>query len=445
MFSACGPGGLPSCSRASSRCDQFDVQVEEVERLELVAPGLLEQPVKRLAGDRPSAETGDHGAATRVAAHHRLVDVGGDDPAPAGGQGLLENHHAAGPRQSVADLLEGERPEGLDAERAHPDADVAHLVDDLLDRPQHRAERHDDRLRALGSVAAHQAAGGSAEVDREPLGDLGDHVEGLHLLVVGEVLDLEEGLGTDHRPDRHGVRGVEQLPGLEGGHERVDLLLVGDVDLVVGVGEDEAVHADHHRQRDLLGDPEGLDVQVERLLVRLGVELDPAGVAHRHGVGVVVPDVDRGSDRPVGDRHHDRQPQARRVVERLGHEEDALGGRRRIGARAGGGCADRRGERAELGLDHQVLAGGEVPGPDQVGEVLDDVGLGRDRVGADHLGAAERHRLGDGAGSLLLPKHGSAPGSRAGRTRTRRRRRACCGRRSRRRTSGRSPGRPPAA
>jgi hypothetical protein len=106
---------------------------------------------------------------------------------------------------------------------------------------------------------------------------------------------------------------------LECRQEGVDLLLVGDVDLVVGVGEDEAVHADHHRQRQLLRDPEGLDVHVQRLLVGLGVELDPARVALGHRVRVVVPDVDRGADRPVGDRHHDRQAEARGVVERLGH------------------------------------------------------------------------------------------------------------------------------
>jgi hypothetical protein len=47
------------------------------------------------------------------------------------------------------------------------------------------------------------------------------------------------------------------------------------------VGEDEAVHAHHHRQRELLGELEGLDVQVERLLVGLGEELDPAAVALR--------------------------------------------------------------------------------------------------------------------------------------------------------------------
>ena len=42
-------------------------------------------------------------------------------------------------------------------------------------------------------------------------------------------------------------------------------------------------------------------------------------------------------------------------------------------------------------------------------ERLDDVGLRRDRVGADHLRPAERDRLGDRPRALELPKHGPAP------------------------------------
>ena len=36
---------------------------------------------------------------------------------------------------------------------------------------------------------------------------------------------------------------------------------------------------------------------------------------------------------------------------------------------------------------------------------LDDVGLRRDRIGGDHLGPAQRHRLGDRLGALELLKH----------------------------------------
>jgi SAM-dependent methyltransferase len=211
-------------------------------------------------------------------------------------------------------------------------------------------------------VAARRPAEGLRELAR----DLGQDVERLHLLRMHEVANLGERLGTDHRADRHGIVGVEHLLRLEPREERVDLCLARELDRLHGVGQDEAVHADHHGKRDLLGELERLQVQVDRLLVRLGVELDPAAVTLRHRVGVVVPDVDGRADRPVRDGHHDRQAEAGRVEERLGHVQDPLAGGRRVGARSGGGRADRRRQRAELGLDHQVLAGLELSGSHEV-------------------------------------------------------------------------------
>ena len=181
-------------------------------------------------------------------------------------------------------------------------------------------------------------------------------------------------------------------------------------------------------------------MQVERLLVGLGVELDPAGVALRHRVAVVVPDVDRRADGAVRQRHHDRQPEPGRVVERLAHVEQALAGGGRVGARAGGRGPDRHRHRRELGLDADVLARRELAGAHLVGERLDDVGLGRDRVGADHLGPAQRDRVGDRVRALLLLKHGSAPSSAARRARTRPSRRPRCRRRA---CPGTSLGSPP--
>ena len=162
---------------------------------------------------------------------------------------------------------------------------LAQLVDDLLDRSEHRAERDDDRLRVLAAVAAHQPTGGAAERLLELGGDLGHDVERLHLLRVHEVLDLGERLGADHRADRHRIVRVEHLPRLERRQERVDLLLASGASTALdGVREDEAVHAHHHRERELLGELERLHVEVDGLLVRLGVELDPAAVALRHRV-----------------------------------------------------------------------------------------------------------------------------------------------------------------
>ena len=360
MFSACGAAAAARRQPLQLGLDPSPVHVEEGERLEPVGDRVGEEAAQRGGGDRPAAEAGDHGVAVQVEPGERHPHVGGDDPADADRQRLLQHDHALGALQRRPHLLHREGPERLDRQRADRDALVAQLVDRVLDRPQHRAEGDDDGLGVLVEVAADQPAGGAAEGGLELGGDLGDHVERLHLLGVGEVLDLGEGLRPDHRADRHRVGRVEHLARLEGGEEGVDLLGLGHVDPLDRVGEDEAVHADHHRQRERLGDPERLHVQVGRLLVVLGVELQPAAVALGHRVGVVVPDVDRGADRAVGDRHHDRQAEAGGVVEGLGHVEQALAGGRRVGAGAGGGGADADRHRRELRLDRHVLAGGQL-------------------------------------------------------------------------------------
>ncbi len=104
-------------------------------------------------------------------------------------------------------------------------------------------------------------------------------------------------------------------------------------------------------------------------------------------------------------RHHDRQPQSRGVVQRLGHVQQPLARGGRVGARACRRGADRDRHGGVLGLHVDELAGGELAGLDHRRERLDDVRLGRDRVGGDDLRAAQRHRAGDRARSLELLKH----------------------------------------
>jgi hypothetical protein len=111
-------------------------------------------------------------------------------------------------------------------------------------------------------------------------------------------------------PIETGSVGIEHLAWFVRRQESVDLFLRRDVYALVGVRQNEAIHADHHRQADFLSQLEGLDVQIERLLVGFGEELDPAAVALRERVGVVVPDVDRRADGAVGDRHDNRQAEA---------------------------------------------------------------------------------------------------------------------------------------
>ena len=123
------------------------------------------------------------------------------------------------------------------------------------------------------------------------------------------------------------------------------------------MGEDEPVHADHDGDGDLFGEAEGLDVQVSGLLDRLGEQLDPAGVARRHGIAVVVPDVDGGADGPVGQGHDDGQSEPAGVVDGLHHEQQPLAGCRGEGAGPGGGGADGDRHRGELRFNVDELAG----------------------------------------------------------------------------------------
>ena len=290
------------------------------------------------------------------------------------------------------------------------DAVRAHLVHDLLDRAVHRAEGDDDRFRIIGAIRAQQAARLAPELTHEGRGQPGDHRERPQLLVMREIAHFGERLGTDHRADADRIARIEHLPRLVRRQERIDLLLRRHVDTVIGVSEDEPVHAHHHRTGELLGEAKRLNVQVERLLIGFRVKLDPAGVAHRHAVGVIVPDVDRSADRTVADRHHDRQAEAGGVVDRLRHEQQPLAAGRRISAHAGGRGTDRHRKRGELGFDVDELAV-RLPCLDHLAQPLDDVRLGSDRIRADDLRPTKGDGLGDCVRPFCLLKHRCFPSS----------------------------------
>ena len=82
-------------------------------------------------------------------------------------------------------------------------------------------------LGVLGPVGAEQAAALAPEGLGELRGQGGDPLEGVELAEVGEVADLLEGLGADHRADRDRVVGVEHLARLVGREEGVDVGLLG--------------------------------------------------------------------------------------------------------------------------------------------------------------------------------------------------------------------------
>ena len=136
-------------------------------------------------------------------------------------------------------------------------------------------------------------------------------------------------------------------------------------------------------------------------------------VALGHRVAVVVPDVDRRADRAVGDRHHDRQARARRRCRAP----------RSCTAGPGSPSPCRRAPRwREAPIATDIAAnsdstltnshGASSPALHELREVLDDVRLRGDRVRADHLRPAQRHRLGDRPRALNLTQHRSAPAAR---------------------------------
>jgi len=100
------------------------------------------------------------------------------------------------------------------------------------------------------------------------------------------------------------------------------------------VGEDVPVEADECRQEDapVLRDPVGDVMEVGRLLVVLGIELEPPRVPEGDRVLLVVPDRERGTEGPVDDGHDDREAQPRGVEAHLEHQRQALRRRRRIDA-----------------------------------------------------------------------------------------------------------------
>jgi hypothetical protein len=389
--------------------DQVVVKVKEGERLQGVGDRSVEHPVKRTLEDGATTESGDDGVVGDRVRGHRHPDVGGDDPADAHRECLLDADEPFGASESLADGLQREWAEGRNAQRANLFAALATFVDDVLDRAEHRAQRDDHGLGVVEAIAAHEATRVATKDFLELRGDPRNDIERLHLPVVGEVTNLGEGLGPDHRADGYRLVGVEDLARLEGRQELGDVSLFGDVDLLDCVGEDEPIHADHDRQRELLGDLEGLDVQVSRLLVGLGIQLDPPGVALAHRVGVVIPDVDRGADGAVGDRHDDRQPEPGRVVDRFDHEQQALARGRGVGPRASCRGANRDRHGRELALDVDVFTPREFARFDDGRQAFDDVCLGRDRVGANHVRATGSHRARDRHRALNLRAHRWSP------------------------------------
>src|SRR6185295_11265844 len=74
--------------------DDVPLQIQELERLELVACGLREQVEERALRDGAPAQAGDDGVAVQVQAGKRFAHTAGDDAADARREALLEHDDA---------------------------------------------------------------------------------------------------------------------------------------------------------------------------------------------------------------------------------------------------------------------------------------------------------------------------------------------------------------
>ena len=388
MFSACGPDAALSCMRSQLALDAAPGPGRGSEAV------AARSPLGTTSAISVRSERFVIGASRRARRRRRRPGRGSPEsasrtfcptipPIPTA-NALLDHDDRVAPASASRTSSSGNGRKHRDAERADVARPrrAARRRRPRSCRAPSRARRRPSRRPRCGSGRPARPSCGRTTAANSPASS-GTTSSACICFACIEVPHLGERLRPDHRADRHRLVRVEHLARLERRQEGVDLLLARDVDRLEGVREDEAVHADHHRQRELLGEPERLDVEVDRLLVRLRVELDPARVALRHRVGVVVPDVDRRADRAVGDASSRSAARARTRCRAPRPCRAAPGSRSPCTpARPAAEAPIAADIARELRLDHQVLARRELAGSHQVGERLDDVRLRRDRVGA---------------------------------------------------------------
>ncbi len=126
---------------------------------------------------------------------------------------------------------------------------LAQLVDGVLDRAEHRAERHDDRLGVLAAVAAQQPAGVlGRRLRRNSPAISGISSSACICLACARYLTSMNASGPTIAPIVIGSSGSSSWRGSNGGRNASTWPAAGHLHALDGVGEDEAVHAHHHRQ-----------------------------------------------------------------------------------------------------------------------------------------------------------------------------------------------------
>jgi hypothetical protein len=177
------------------------------------------------------------------------------------------------------------------------------------------------------------------------------------------------------------MRRVKCAGKLEGRQETIDLLLAGKLDLFHGMGQHETIHTHHHRQFSAFGNSVGLNGGVHGFLIVGAINLNPAGIAHRHRILLVVPDRQGCTYGAVGAGHHQecatRQCCITLLIERCLRRTEAEREKRRR----------RLSTDAENLLSTLIIAMQFAVGY-QLGDILDDMGLRSNRISGHHLRAA---------------------------------------------------------
>src|SRR5579862_318145 len=114
-----GPAALAGAAQLV--LDQLSIEVEERQppRLDLPVEDVPDQPPQRGAGDRAAAETRNDVVHVDRETRQREPDVLADDPSHADCKCLLEHDDALRTREGRTQLVDGIRPEALEAEGSY--------------------------------------------------------------------------------------------------------------------------------------------------------------------------------------------------------------------------------------------------------------------------------------------------------------------------------------
>ena len=214
------------------RCElalhQVAVEVEERQRLELRRRRRPRTARAATPCDRSPAEPGDHGVRPRAGCPRAPCARSAETipPMPTASAFSSDDHALARRPSASRTSSSGNGRKDCDAERADPHALVAQLVDGVLDRAEHRAERDDDRLGVLGAVAAHAARRSRGRRRaRSRAAISGIRSSACICLACARYLTSVNASGPTIAPIVIGSSGSSSCRGSNARQERVDLLL----------------------------------------------------------------------------------------------------------------------------------------------------------------------------------------------------------------------------